>query len=229
MSFAARVSLLAGTFALGLLFPFASGAQPVTVTRVKGGVALAGPLTSDAADRAIQMLGPQDTFWISSREGSEAAALHLADVLQRKNIPMRVNGECAGPCANYIFLLAPGRAALVGSSVRFTLASVFELKPQPEGAALAAEYRRMWRAAHIRGSFVDCLRRALTAAGAVHASSVAVSPGVLGEYDVAVDGKYEWTDDKSFRRDYAAEFDPSMLWLDDAKTCHATVAGGRDT
>jgi len=83
--------------------------------------------------------------------------------------------------------------------------------------------------AHIPASFIDCLRHALTEAGTGRGSSVAISPRVLKDYGVAVGGKYEWTDDKSYRRDYAADFDPSMRWLDDAKTCHATGFQGRVT
>lgn len=213
-----RVSLIL----LWVCGPSSTATAEVTqVARVKDGVALEGSLTSQAVDRAIQLMRPQDTLFVSSRDGDVAATLRLVRELQRMNVPIAVNGECVGLCANYIFLLAPRRRAEIGGSVRFTPTNVFDPKPSQGAAINMGEYYLIAKRSGIPNAFIDCLKRALVGQGAYRPQSVAVSPIVLKHFGIQFGGKYNWPTDPSDRRGYAADIDPSMTWLDDPATCRA--------
>src|SRR6185503_16100115 len=69
---------------------------------------------------------------VNSSGGEDAPALAIAADIARTRSSLVVDGICAGPCANYLFLAAARRTVQPGAPVIFTASASSRLAMVPE-------------------------------------------------------------------------------------------------
>src|ERR1700743_3885688 len=117
-------------------------AQPVR----ENDVPLSGHISADMAARLHTVLndGKPHMLRVNSSGGEDAPSLALAEDIRRNHVPVDVDGLCAGPCANYLFVAAthrtvqPGALVIFSTSARSRLAMV----PPARSKEVADDYAR---------------------------------------------------------------------------------------
>ena len=114
-----------------------------------GEIPLSGHISADMASRLHTALndGRPHSLRISSSGGEDLPALAIADDLRRNRTTLVVEGICAGPCANYLFLAAPQRTVRPGALVIFTASATSRLAmvPPQRLAEISGAYARTAR------------------------------------------------------------------------------------
>lgn len=107
----------------------ASAAQPVSVAEVP----LKGHIGADMAARLHPVLndGKPHVLRLDSSGGEDAPALALAEDIRRNHVSVIVDGLCAGPCANYLFVAASRRTVQPGALVIFATTATSRLAMVP--------------------------------------------------------------------------------------------------
>ena len=97
-------------------------------------IPLAGHISADMASRFHAALrdGKPRTVRVNSSGGEDAPALAIAADMARTRSMLVVDGICAGPCANYLFLAAARRTVQPGALVIFTASASSRLAMVPE-------------------------------------------------------------------------------------------------
>jgi hypothetical protein len=115
--------------AVPLFGPTPSTAQPVR----ENDVPLSGHISADMAARLHTVLndGKQHVLRVNSSGGEDAPALALAEDIRRNHVPVDVDGLCAGPCANYLFIAASHRTVEPGALVIFAASATSRLAMVP--------------------------------------------------------------------------------------------------
>lgn len=118
-------------------------------TAVSAEIPLAGHISADMASRFHAALkdGKPHTVRISSSGGEDAPALAIAADIARTRSALVVDGICAGPCANYLFMAAARRTVQPGALVIFTASASSRLAmvPQPRRKELSGIYENSAR------------------------------------------------------------------------------------
>jgi len=104
------------------------------VAQTAGEIPLSGHISADMAGRLHAALsdGKPHTVRVSSSGGEDAPALAIAADIARTRSSLVVNGICAGPCANYLFLAAVWRTVQPGALVIFTASASSRLAMVPQ-------------------------------------------------------------------------------------------------
>jgi len=106
-----------------------SAAQPANAADVP----LNGHISADLAARLHAILndGKPYTLRVNSSGGEDAPALALAEDIRRNHVPVIVDGLCAGPCANYLFVAAAHRTVQPSALVIFASSATARLAMVP--------------------------------------------------------------------------------------------------
>jgi hypothetical protein len=125
-----RISALS----LGLL-ALSAGAMPLAAQTpaASAEIPLAGHINADMAQRLHAALadGRTHTLRVNSSGGEDLPALALAADISRNDVALIVDGLCAGPCANYLFLAASRRTVRPGGMVIFSASAMSRLAMVP--------------------------------------------------------------------------------------------------
>lgn len=99
-----------------------------------GEIPLSGHLSADMASRFHPALadGKPHIVRVTSSGGEDAPALAIAADIARTGSSVVVDGICAGPCANYLFLAAARRTVQPGALVIFTASASSRLAMVPQ-------------------------------------------------------------------------------------------------
>jgi hypothetical protein len=95
---------------------------------------LSGHISTDMAGRLHAALadGKPHIVRVNSSGGEDASALAIAADIVRTRSSLVVDGICAGPCANYLFLAAARRTVQPGAPVIFTASASSRLAMVPK-------------------------------------------------------------------------------------------------
>ena len=96
-------------------------------------IPLSGHLSADMANRFHAALadGKPHIVRVNSSGGEDAPALAIAADIARSHSSLMVEGICAGPCANFLFLAAARRTVQPGAPVIFTASASSRLAMVP--------------------------------------------------------------------------------------------------
>jgi hypothetical protein len=96
-------------------------------------IPLSGHISTDMASRLHMLLNDvkPHTLRVTSSGGEDVPALAIADDIRRNRIALVVDGICAGPCANYLFVAAARRTVQPGALVIFTGSATSRLAMVP--------------------------------------------------------------------------------------------------
>ena len=126
-------ALLAGLCAAAL----SCAAVPLSAQVPAGGtdIPLSGHISTDMASRFHATLkdGKPHSVRITSSGGEDTPALAIAADIVRTGSSLVVDGICAGPCANYLFMAAARRTVQPGALVIFTASASSRLAMVPSG------------------------------------------------------------------------------------------------
>src|ERR1700748_115516 len=116
--------IVAATFSLA-----PSVAQPVRENEIP----LNGHISADMTARLHAVLndGKAHVLRVNSSGGEDAPALALAEDIRRNHVSVIVDGLCAGPCANYLFIAAAHRTVQPGGLVIFAASATSRLAMVP--------------------------------------------------------------------------------------------------
>src|SRR5580658_1785065 len=130
-----KVRVVAVTFCVLLCAAWACAAQAVSgkgaatepvspvysadVYRRPDGVHFEGFISSQTVRKALKLLRPHDTLWISSGGGSRSAGLALGEAVFRRSVAVRVRNHCESACALYVFLPAKRKSVAYPGVVLF--------------------------------------------------------------------------------------------------------------
>ncbi|MES2254577.1 MAG: hypothetical protein V4559_05980 [Pseudomonadota bacterium] len=111
------------------------GAAPLAAQAIPGGaeIPLSGHIGAGMASRLHLLLsdGKPRIVRVTSSGGEDIAALAIARDIARSRTAIVVDGICAGPCANYIFMAAARRTVQPGAVVIFTASATSRLAMVP--------------------------------------------------------------------------------------------------
>jgi hypothetical protein len=90
---------------------------------------ISGHISASMASRLHQLLsdGRPHTVRVTSSGGEDGSALAIAADIARTHTALVVDGICAGPCANYLFMAAARRTVQPGALVIFTASATSRL------------------------------------------------------------------------------------------------------
>lgn len=110
---------------------------PLSAQAPAGGpeIPLSGHISTDMAARFHAAIadGKPHLVRINSSGGEDAPALAIAADMARTGSALVVDGLCAGPCANYLFVAAARRTVQPGALVIFTASASSRLAMVPAG------------------------------------------------------------------------------------------------
>jgi len=116
---------------------FSVTVTPLSAQTPAGGadIPLSGHISVQMADRFHAALkdGRPHVVRVSSSGGEDAPALAIAADIARSGSSLVVDGICAGPCANYLFMAAARRTVQPGALVIFTASASSRLAMVPAG------------------------------------------------------------------------------------------------
>ncbi|MEO7054821.1 MAG: hypothetical protein ABI191_07575 [Rhizomicrobium sp.] len=126
-----KIAILAGLCAVVTF----CGSAPLAAQTMAGGaeIPLSGHISADMASHLHLLLndGKSHIVRVTSSGGEDAAALAIALDMARTRTALVVDGICAGPCANYIFMAAARRTVQPGALVIFTASATSRLAMVP--------------------------------------------------------------------------------------------------
>lgn len=126
---------MARTFLTGLCIAIltCTGAPIFAQTSAGTDIPLSGHISADMANRFHTAIkdGKPHTIRINSSGGEDAPALAIAADIVRSHSNLVVDGLCAGPCANYLFMAAAQRSVQSGALVIFTASASSRLAMVP--------------------------------------------------------------------------------------------------
>jgi len=99
-----------------------------------GEIPLSGHISAEMANRFHAALedGKPHMVRVTSSGGEDAPALAIAADIARSRSSLMVEGICAGPCANYLFMAAARRTVQPGALVIFTASASSRLAMVPQ-------------------------------------------------------------------------------------------------